>query len=283
MLALLLLLLLPPQDAPACEKCGRPALPSTVRWESSPSDAAKKAKDEEKLVFVVHSSGGPIDPRGAFTNAELGTYFKKYFVSAYQIVPTVAPKGAVVSYFCAPDGRVLHAVAGAVDAATLLGEAAWVVEASKKAIEDSRTTELPFKGLFRKAHAERLRTRYGLVVEPVTFDAAEPGEDNALVWRDPAGRPVAPPLVMPPLDGPDVQFGAMAKAQEDGIRDRRGRGWQMSAQARVHQLLAAHALVKIERVYATIFQGLLGQRIEDRPWKPVDFSPRRICLGCREE
>ena len=40
---------------------------------------------------------------------------------------------------------------------------------------------------------------------------------------------------------------------------------------------------KIERVYATIFQGLMGQRIEDRPWKPVDPAPRRVCLGCRDE
>ncbi len=117
----------------------------------------------------------------------------------------------------------------------------------------------------------------------MTFDAPEPREDEALTWRDPAGRPVAPPLVMPPLDGPDVQFRGVAKAQEDGIRDRRGRGWSMSAQARVHQLLAAHALVKIERVYATIFEGLMGQRIEDRPWRPVDFAPKRVCLACRED
>jgi len=284
MLVLLLLVaLLAPQEAPACEKCRRPILPSTVTWEGTPSEAAKKAKAGEKLVFVVHSSGGPIDPRGAFTNVELGNYLRKYFVASYQIVPTVAPKGAVVSYFCAPDGRVLHAVAGAVDAAVLLAEATWAVEASKKAIEESRTTEVPFKALFRKAHAERLRTNYGLVVEPVTFDAAEPADDNALVWRDPAGRPPAPPLVMPPLDGPDVQFHALAKAQEGGIPDRRGRGWQMSAQARVHQLLAAHALVKIERVYATIFQGLMGQRIEDRPWRTFDPALKRVCLACREE
>jgi hypothetical protein len=278
---LLILALLAPQDPPACEKCGKPVLPSTVRWEGTPSEAAKKAKAEEKLVFVVHCSGGPIDPRGAFTNVELGNYLNKNCVSSFQRVPTVAPKGAVVSYFCAPDGRVLHAVAGAVDAATLLNEAKWVVEASKKAIEESRSTEVPFKALFRRAHAERLRTNYGLVVEPVTFDAAEPAEDDPLTWRDPAGRPPAPPLVMPPLNGPDVQFRAVAKEQANGIPDRNGRCWHMSAQSRIHQLLAAHALVKIEKVYATVFESLMGQRIEDRPWKTLTRRDR-ICLACDE-
>lgn len=285
MLVLLLILaLLAPQDPPVCEKCKQPVLSSTVRWEGSPAEAAKKAKAEEKLVFVVHCSGGSIDPRGAFTNAELGNYLGKYFVASFQMVPTVAPKGAVVSYFCAPDGRVLHAVAGAVDAATMLAEARWTVEASKKCFDESRTTEVPFKALFRKAHAERLRTNYGLVVEPVTFDAPDPTDDDQLTWRDPAGRPVAPPLVIPPIEGPDVRWAATARQAKDGFPDKTGRCWSMNAQSRIHQLLAAHALVKIERVYATVFQSLMGQRLEDKPWKTLrPRDPARVCLACDGE
>lgn len=286
MLSLLLVAFLSSvQDAPACERCGRPVLASAVRWEGTPSEAARKAKAEEKLVFVVHC-GGAIEPRGAFTNVELGNYLRQYFVASFQRIPTAAGKGALVSYFCAPDGRVLHAVAGAVDAGTMLDEAKWVVEASKKAIEESRSTEVPFKAIFRRAHAERLRTKYGLVVQPVTFDAPDPAEDEALTWRDPSGRPVVPPLVIPPLDGPDVQFHAAAKEQAGGIPDRAGRCWQMNAQARIHQLLAAHALVKIERLYATILQSLMGWRLEDRPWKsvlPRDPERKRICTACDGE
>jgi len=280
---LLLLALLVPQDPPVCEKCGKPVSSGSIRWEGTPSEAATKARAEEKLVFVVHFSGGALDPRGALTNLELGNYLNQNFTASFQRVPTAHPQGAYVSYFCAPDGRVLHAVAGSVDAATMLAEARWVVDASKKAIEDSRATEQPFKALFRRAHAERLRTAYGLVVEPVTFDAPEPAEDDPLTWRDPSGRPVAPPLVIPPIEGPDVRFAATAQQAKEGFPDRKGRCWSMNAQSRIHQVLAAHALVKIERLYPTILQNLMGWRLEDKPWtclRPVDPQRLRICLAC---
>jgi hypothetical protein len=60
----------------------------------------------------------------------------------------------------------------------------------------------------------------------------------------------------------------------------------MNAQARVHQLLAAHALVKIERLYATVLQSLMGCHLEDRPWKtvlPRDPERKRLCTGCDGE
>jgi len=280
---LIALALLAAQEGPACDRCGKPLFITAVHWEKTPTEAAKKAKAEEKLVFVVHFSGGALDPRGALANVELGHYLNTFFVSSFQRVPTANPGGATVGYFCAPDGRVLHAVAGTVDAATMLAEAKWTVEASKKAIDDSRASELPFKALFRRAHSDRLARNYGLVVEPVTFDAPEPAEDDPLVWRDPSGRPVAPPLVVPPLVGPDVRFAATTKQAKDGFPDRQGRCWSMNAQARIHQVLAAHALVKIERLYPTLLQNLMGWRLQDKPWqclRPVDPERVRICLAC---
>ena len=62
----------------------------------------------------------------ALANEEVGKYFNENFVSSYQKVATFKivdgqkQGGNVASYFCAPDGRVLHVVAGPVDAATLL-------------------------------------------------------------------------------------------------------------------------------------------------------------------
>src|SRR4029077_10708163 len=115
--------------------------------------------------------------------------------------------GNVASYFCAPDGRVLHLVAGPVDAATLLREARWVVENVKKAVAESKGDGAAFKAYFRTAHATRLRQEHGLVVEPVTFDPpATQDENSALTYRDPTGRPLAPVLPPPPIDGPDVSF-----------------------------------------------------------------------------
>ena len=36
-------------------------------------------------------------------------------------------------------------------------------------------------------------------------------------------------------------------------------------QTLVHQILAAHALVPIERVYGTVFENILGEKISTKP------------------
>ena len=62
----------------------------------------------------------------ALANPKVGEYLEKYFVSAFQRVGTfrIVGKqkqgGNVATYFCAPDGRVLHAIAGPVNADTIL-------------------------------------------------------------------------------------------------------------------------------------------------------------------
>ena len=109
----------------------------------------------------------------ALANPEVGKYLNEYFVSSFQKVATFRivngvqkQGGNVASYFCAPDGRVLHVVAGPVDAATMLREAKWVVVTTKKAMEESKGDGATFKAYFRKVHAERLRREHGLVFEP---------------------------------------------------------------------------------------------------------------------
>jgi hypothetical protein len=221
----------------------------------------------------------------ALASPEVGKYLNEYFASSFQRVATFRIVGGqkqggnVASYFCAPDGRVLHAVAGPVDANTLLREARWVVETAKKAIDESKGDGGRFKAYFRKAHADRLRQEHGLVVEPVTFDPPEPQDENsALTYRDPSGRALAPRLPPPPVDGPDVTLRAV-QAREDkalGARpvlDRRGRGWVLGNQGRVHMLLAGHAMVKIEKVYGAIFEGILNEKITTKPVQVVTPFP----------
>ncbi len=123
---------------------------------------------------------------GALNNAEVGKYVGKYFVAAFQKVGTfkVVGKqkqgGNVAAYFCAPDGRVLHAVAGPVSAAVMLRELKWTVETTEKAIKEAKKDGAKFKEMFRAAHAARLKADHGLVVEPVTHDPVEldPGHVN---------------------------------------------------------------------------------------------------------
>jgi hypothetical protein len=221
----------------------------------------------------------------ALANPEVGKYIDKYFccsfqkVATFRIVGKQKQGGNVATYFCAPDGRVLHVIAGPVDANTMLREARWVVETAKKGIEQAKGDGAAFKAYFRKAHAEKLRAEHGLVVEPVTFDPPDEQDPNgALTYRDPTGRPLAPKLPPPPIDGPDVKFRLMqenaAKAAGAApVADRLGRRWVLGNQGRVHMLLAAHSMGQIEKLYGSIFEGILGERISTRPVEIVHPFP----------
>jgi len=223
----------------------------------------------------------------ALAAPEVGKYLNENFCSSFQKVATFKivgnqkQGGNVASYFCAPDGRVLHVVAGPVDSNTLLKEAKWVVENTRKAIEESKGNGGQFKAHFRKAHAERLKNEHGLVVEPVTFDPLiEQDPKSALTYNDPTGRPLAPKLPPVPVDGPDVGIRAEAAqksaALAPGARqlmDRRGRPWVLGNQGRVHMLMAGHCMGKIETVYASIFEGILGEKISTKPVEVVTPFP----------
>jgi hypothetical protein len=225
----------------------------------------------------------------ALADPAVGKFINENFVSSFQKVATFKIVGGqkqggnVASYFCAPDGRVLHVVPGAVNAETLLREAKWVVATTEKAMDESKGDGAKFKAIFRKAHAEKLKAETGLAVEPVTFDppAGEQDANSALTYNDPSGHPIAPKLPAPPVDGPDVHIKAALAAQDaaaaaPGARellDRKGGRWQLGNQGRADMLLAAHAMVKIEDVYATIFQDILGEKISTKPVEVVNPFP----------
>jgi hypothetical protein len=224
----------------------------------------------------------------ALANPEVGKYLNEYFVCSFQKVATFRIVGGqkqggnVASYFCAPDGRVLHVIAGPVDAATMLHEAKWVVATTEKAMDEAKGDGAKFKAIFRTAHAERLKNEHGLTVEPVTFDPpVDQDANSALTYNDPTGRPLAPKLPPPPVDGPDVTIKpAMAaqarEAKADGARalmDRRGGRWQLGNQGRVEMLMAAHAMDKIETLYGTIFEDILGEKISTKPVEIVNPFP----------
>jgi len=226
----------------------------------------------------------------ALANPEVGKFLTENFCAAFQKVGTfrIVGKqkqgGNVASYFCAPDGRVLHCVAGPVNAGTLLNEAKWVVEHTRKAMEVAKEDGAAFKAYFRKAHADKLRAESGLVVEPVTFDpVVEQDPSSALTYRDPTGRPLAPKLPPAPINGPDVKLRhlqeqasfAKSAAGARPIADRAGRGWVLGNQGRVDMLLAAHCMQPIERLYASVFEGILGERISTQPVQVVDPFPWR--------
>ena len=221
----------------------------------------------------------------ALADPKLGKYINEHFVSAFEKVGTFRivgrqkQGGNVASYFCAQDGRVLHVVAGPVNAATLLREARWVVDTVKKTLAENKKSGKSFKAQFRRAHADRLLKEHRLTVQPVLFDAPVQGAKNALSYRDPSGKTLAPVLPPPPIDGPDVSLTAKQNAafvaRQDAalktankrqiVLGKRGRRWVLSNQGRVHMLLAAHSMKKIETLYGSIFEGILGEKVSTKP------------------
>ena len=77
-------------------------------------------------------------------------------MGTFQVVDGRKVGGNVASYFCTADGRVLHAIAGPVDAATLLREAKWVLDIHQKAKQVGKEGEADYTKVVRQAHAERL-------------------------------------------------------------------------------------------------------------------------------
>ena len=218
----------------------------------------------------------------ALANPEVGKFVNEHFCSSFQKVATFKIVGAakqggnVASYFCAPDGRVLHIIAGPVDSATFLREAKWVVETVKTTMKEADGDGGKFKAIMRKAHAKKLSDETGIAVEPITFDPPEPQDDkDSLTYRDPTGATLAPKLPPPPIDGPDVRLekAEFAKRQAKeatnagagGCYDARGRRLTISNQGRVDQILAAYSMAKIETIYGTIFENILGEKISTKP------------------
>jgi hypothetical protein len=221
----------------------------------------------------------------ALADPTLGKYVNEHFVSAFRKVGTFKivgrqkQGGNVASYFCAQDGRVLHVVAGPVNAATLLREAKWVVATVKTALAENKKSGKSFKSQLRQAHADRLRKEHRLTVQPVVFDAPVQGQNSALSYRDPTGKTLAPVLPPPPIDGPDVSLTARQNAEFSAsqgaalktadrrqiVADKRGRRWVLNNQGRVHMLLAAHSMKKIETLYGSIFEGILGEKVSTLP------------------
>jgi hypothetical protein len=102
----------------------------------------------------------------ALADVKVGEFINKHFIASFQRVGSFKIEGKqkqggnVATYFCAPDGRVLNAIAGPVEAKALLEEAEWTVEKKREAIPKSKGNADKFKTLLRGYHAEWLLERY---------------------------------------------------------------------------------------------------------------------------
>ena len=164
----------------------------------------------------------------------MGNYLNTSFISSYQKVGTFRVAngrkqgGNVASYFCLPDGHVLHVLAGPVNATTMLQEARWVVETWKLALLEKKEDPLQVLAFFAKAHADRFRQEHGLTLS----------EDH------------------PVRNASTVDLTTIL----DESASRR-----LSRQGRIHLLLACTSPVKIEQIYRLVFEHILGETISTSP------------------
>jgi len=171
----------------------------------------------------------------ALANAEVGDYLNKHFAASYQKVGTFQlvrgqkQGGNVASYFCTPDGEILDAIAGPVDAATLLREARWVVETRKMAQLNARGDPRLVMQAFRQAHADRL-------------GEAVPGVD----WKR-------------------LPYFAPSEIRLAALLDTNPVAQQLDQEGKVHLILALYPLVKLDMAYKVIYEKVLGETISTQP------------------
>jgi hypothetical protein len=164
----------------------------------------------------------------------VANYLNTHFVSSYQKVGTFRiangqkQGGNVASYFCLPDGQVLHVIAGPVNAATMLREARWVVETWKLALLERKDEPSQIWAFFAKAHADRLRQEHGITLPEFRQLSNASSAELTARLNEPANR-------------------------------------RLNRQGRVHLLLASHSLLKIEQIYQLVFEKILGERISTNP------------------
>jgi hypothetical protein len=180
----------------------------------------------------------------ALSKPEVGKFINDHFVSSFQkissfrIIGAQKQGGNVASYFCLPDGRVLHAIAGPVDSVTMLREARWVLETWKLAQLQSgqEGDAATFLAAWRNGHAERLRLEYGIDSKHVN----------------------------PSLANVDLQAILAERSASGKARNIRGQR-PLDNQGKVHIILAAHPLVRLERVYSVVFENILNQKLSTIP------------------
>lgn len=170
----------------------------------------------------------------ALANDKVTALFNENFVCAYrkvgtfQIINGQKVGGNVASYFCLPDGSVLHALPGRTNAAELIGEARWALEMRKSALALSTnqvngTVDMAaYQEHVRAAHEERFLSESN----PWMFHRGVPPAGSRL----PAALPRNVPLP-----------------------------------AQASWVLANAPLAKIDAVYPTVWTTILNERLSALP------------------
>jgi hypothetical protein len=171
----------------------------------------------------------------ALANDKVADHINENFVATFMKVGTFEiingqkVGGNVASYFCQPDGTVIHAVPGKVNADTLLTEARWAFEIHRYAL--TRSTELGngtidiyrFFHIIRLAHEER----YALEINP------------------------------------NLNVNRLKGGQYPRLPDNHPKN--VSNQAQAHWFLAMNPTANINRVFPFVWEQILNEKLSGLP------------------
>lgn len=182
----------------------------------------------------------------ALAHEAVGAYMNRQFVATYVKVGAFAlvngqkQGGNVASYFCMPDGRVLHLIAGPVDANIFLSEAKWAVANHQFAAFEGQQDLARFKEAFSTAHAQRLHDAQarGLVKQLNRLAVATDPESGDF------GRANDP-----------------LTAQKMRVLNEQ----MLPVEKRVHLLLALFPLAKVQDIYKYVFEMFLNEKVSTLP------------------
>ena len=141
-------------------------------------------------------------------------------MGTFRIVNGQKQGGNVACYFCRPDGTVVHAVAGPVNAATLLAEAHFAVELDKLAHLHGGKSTLKNKLTVAEEHQKRVKLEV----------KGGRGDVDAV------------------LNGFDTDDRFLAKC-----------GGMLSAQGQVSALLMSKPLLQLDQFYPLVWERVLKQ------------------------
>jgi hypothetical protein len=185
----------------------------------------------------------------ALANPEVGKYLNDHFVASFQkvssfkIVQGQKQGGNVASYFCLPNGKVIHAIAGPVNAETFLTEAKWVVDLQNMASLEAPNNYNKYVAFIRHAHTLRVQKEMGF------------GEGAALS-RAAAGGGCA--------GCAGGGFTGFTKGMYPGYNPQMNVR-NLSTQGKVNLLFAQRPLPGLDQIYKYVFTTILGQQISTLP------------------
>jgi hypothetical protein len=171
----------------------------------------------------------------ALANPSVGEYLNRHFVSGFQKVATFKINGGqkqggnVASYFCTPAGHVLHVVAGPVNGGAFLREARWANDTYNLALLENQKTVPQLRAFFRRAHLERLHNEHRLAVAADRLPKSDLSRKGLGLLLD-----------------RNLHLG-------------------LQNQGRVHLLLAASPLARMDQIYQVVFEKILNERVTTNP------------------